>query len=160
MSEETDPDVSSRRRLANQRNARKSTGPRTRAGKTRASRNALRHGLNAAIVDDPTVSDGIWRAAAFLQQQLRSGTAEAGALAEACAQLARVRRAKLACLEAALEKSGRTSANMSDRAEATSVDRIHAEALLEAAEELLKLDQYERKARSRQRRLLENPGIW
>lgn len=34
-----------RRREANQRNAQKSTGPRTTAGKARSSRNATRHGL-------------------------------------------------------------------------------------------------------------------
>ena len=34
---------------ANRRNARKSTGPRSGAGKTRASRNAYRHGLTLSI---------------------------------------------------------------------------------------------------------------
>ncbi len=40
------PAKSSQRRIeANRRNARKSTGPHTFAGKRRASRNALKHGL-------------------------------------------------------------------------------------------------------------------
>ena len=34
--------------LANRRNARKSTGPRTRHGKALASQNALKHGLSAS----------------------------------------------------------------------------------------------------------------
>ena len=34
---------------ANKRNAKKSTGPRTLAGKQRSSRNALRHGLSAVV---------------------------------------------------------------------------------------------------------------
>ncbi|GEP07719.1 hypothetical protein [Methylobacterium oxalidis] len=38
---------------ANRENARKSTGPRTRAGKDRASRNALRHGLAVDLSADP-----------------------------------------------------------------------------------------------------------
>lgn len=38
---------------ANRENARKSTGPRTRAGKDRASRNAFRHGLAIGINADP-----------------------------------------------------------------------------------------------------------
>jgi hypothetical protein len=38
--------TSDKKRLANRENARKSTGPRTSAGKSRASRNALRHGLS------------------------------------------------------------------------------------------------------------------
>jgi hypothetical protein len=37
--------TSERRRAANRRNAQRSTGPRTAAGKRRASRNALKHGL-------------------------------------------------------------------------------------------------------------------
>src|SRR5437588_12950126 len=44
--------MSSERKIAaNRRNARKSRGPRTLAGKVRASRNACRHGL-AAISHD------------------------------------------------------------------------------------------------------------
>ena len=39
--------VSQARRIANRANAARSTGPRTRRGKARASRNALRHGLAA-----------------------------------------------------------------------------------------------------------------
>ena len=39
------PPVSARRLDANRRNAKRSTGPRTPAGKKRASRNALKHGL-------------------------------------------------------------------------------------------------------------------
>jgi hypothetical protein len=38
--------TSDKKRLANRANASKSTGPRTSAGKSRASRNALRHGLS------------------------------------------------------------------------------------------------------------------
>src|SRR5687768_17091307 len=37
--------TSARRLAANRRNAQRSTGPRTDAGKRRASRNALKHGL-------------------------------------------------------------------------------------------------------------------
>ena len=48
----------------NKRNARKSTGPRTRGGKLRASRNALRHGL--ATVADHVQSKDVDRLAAAL----------------------------------------------------------------------------------------------
>ena len=40
--------VTERQRRANQANARKSTGPRSAAGKARAARNAVTHGLNTA----------------------------------------------------------------------------------------------------------------
>ncbi len=39
--------ASEKQRLANRRNAQRSTGPRTPAGKAASSRNALRHGLRA-----------------------------------------------------------------------------------------------------------------
>ena len=42
--------VSEKQRRANRQNAKKSTGPKTAAGKARASRNALKHGLLAKDV--------------------------------------------------------------------------------------------------------------
>jgi hypothetical protein len=45
--------VSAAKRAANRRNARRSTGPRTAAGKARAARNARRHGLTVSPVTDP-----------------------------------------------------------------------------------------------------------
>ena len=42
--------ASAKQIAANQRNAKKSTGPRTSAGKARASQNALKHGLLAQQV--------------------------------------------------------------------------------------------------------------
>src|SRR5262249_61792371 len=49
------PDVASERQIAaNCRNAHKSTGPRSGAGKKRASRNAYRHGLSLSITSTAT----------------------------------------------------------------------------------------------------------
>jgi hypothetical protein len=44
------------RRSANQANAKASTGPKTRAGKARSSKNAVRHGLSIPIWSDPTLA--------------------------------------------------------------------------------------------------------
>ncbi|MBR1232810.1 hypothetical protein [Bradyrhizobium sp. AUGA SZCCT0182] len=44
--------ASERQRAANRANAKKSTGPKSAAGKYRASRNAFRHGLSAPPVAD------------------------------------------------------------------------------------------------------------
>ena len=48
---------------ANRANARKSRGPRTAAGKSRASRNALRHGLSTISRDNPVYLNRIERLA-------------------------------------------------------------------------------------------------
>src|SRR5208283_1792739 len=48
--------TSDHRRVANQDNAKSSTGPKSRAGKARSSRNALCHGLNLSIWSDPTLA--------------------------------------------------------------------------------------------------------
>lgn len=89
---------SGRQVAANRANAQKSTGPRTAAGKARASGNARRHGLTAApewqavarwyriILDDP--------GAAPDPLDLDSFRRAARDLAEAEAQLERVRRAE------------------------------------------------------------------
>jgi hypothetical protein len=46
---------------ANRRNARRSTGPRTTAGKMRVRRNALRHGLADVVLRDPGVTAEVER---------------------------------------------------------------------------------------------------
>src|SRR5436190_14545210 len=46
---------------ANRANARRSTGPRTAAGKARSSRNALKHGLRAETALLPGESAADWR---------------------------------------------------------------------------------------------------
>ena len=48
--------MSDRQRRANGANARASTGPKTRAGKARSARNALRHGLNIPVWSDPALA--------------------------------------------------------------------------------------------------------
>jgi hypothetical protein len=54
---------SERKKTANRRNSRKSTGPRTAAGRSKASRNALRHGLAAMTHRLPLSSGEIERLA-------------------------------------------------------------------------------------------------
>ena len=44
---------------ANRENSRASTGPRTRYGRARAARNALRHGLSLPVGSDPVLSEQV-----------------------------------------------------------------------------------------------------
>src|SRR6516162_6857482 len=94
--------ASERQIAANRRNARKSTGPRSGAGRKRASRNAYRYGLTLNITS-----------AAFAKQLAKLVREIAGdsknaivlerarAIAQAELDLARVRRAKVSLIERA-----------------------------------------------------------
>ncbi len=83
--------ASNRQIEANRGNAKRSTGPKTEAGKTRSSRNSLRHGLSR-----PMGSDCESRAMA------REGLTEEPDLVEAKLELARIRSARSALLAAFL----------------------------------------------------------
>ncbi len=119
-----DDGVSQARRSANRTNAAHSTGPRTRRGKARASRNALRHGLAALrLADDAGEATPVADLISGPENLLARD--QAIIIAECCALLARVRRARAAALE-----------------------RM-------ALDELSAFERYERRALSRRRRAID-----
>jgi hypothetical protein len=63
---------SDRKITANRNNAKKSTGPRSSAGREAARRNARRHGLAVAIGGDPALHEDIEKVAKALS--LSNGT--------------------------------------------------------------------------------------
>jgi hypothetical protein len=169
--------ASERQIAANRRNARKSTGPRSGAGKKRASRNAYRHGLTVSITST----------AAFAKQldnlvREIAGDSEdaivlerARAVAQAELELARVRRAKIALIERAsafgeLDPPWLTVAQLIRLMNAIDRGRLvpkpidalaampsreperSAEAVRRVLPELRKLDRYERRAAARRDR--------
>jgi hypothetical protein len=71
--------ASERRCAANRANAKKSTGPKSRAGKMRSSRNAYRHGLSAAPPCDTTWTARVDR----LARKIVNSAGQAIELAEA-----------------------------------------------------------------------------
>ena len=172
--------ASERQIAANQRNARKSTGPRSGAGKKRAGRNAYRHGLTLSITSTAAYAKQL----ETLVREIAGDSEDAivlehaRAVAQAELELARVRRAKVALIERAsafgeLDPPQAFSTvteikrffNALDRgrlivpkpidASATmpsqEPDRS-AEALRRALPELRKLDRYERRAAARRDR--------
>jgi hypothetical protein len=84
--------VSARKRYTSRINSGKSTGPRSRDGKARVARNALRHGLRALTLRDPVLA----REAGALARAIAGTDADAQLIAQvwpvAVAQLA-LRRA-------------------------------------------------------------------
>jgi hypothetical protein len=167
--------ASQRKTAANRRNAQKSTGPRSAAGRRRARRNAHRHGLSAAR---PPFGQGEEDFAAFAREiagddadALRSNVARD--LAHAELRLAKVRHIKAALIDRAwtfgsldsaldpplltaraitnfgpiLEATGRflKPPDVEASMPSTEPERT-AEAVVRTLSELLKLDRYERRA--------------
>ncbi|MPZ37880.1 MAG: hypothetical protein GEU95_07410 [Rhizobiales bacterium] len=89
---------SERKLLANRDNARKSTGPRTGAGKSRSSRNALRHGLTRPVSSSTQaiarIAEELTREDSFPYRQQH-----AVAIAEAQVSIERIRKARIEIIE-------------------------------------------------------------
>jgi hypothetical protein len=121
-----------RRAFANRANARKSTGPRTAAGKAVVARNARRHGLSLPLLNDETIEPEVEALARLIVGSIKDLAAEPRILALACRiaeaqlDLARVRRVRFPV-----------------RA------RLAAEPTL--VHKLLRLDRYERSALARRK---------
>ena len=130
--------------LANRQNAAKSTGPKTTAGKHRVSGNALRHGLTSQASANTHVIQAIAKALA------RDPDAATPALEVAQLEdlILRIRSAKADAYSNALSRvTGQAPPE-------TPHEEIEAMALIAAAPDLLKFDEYERKAMSRRRKAL------
>jgi hypothetical protein len=115
---------------ANRRNAKRSTGPRTPAGKVTSCRNALRHGLSLPLVVDAKTSADFDELARLIANGDANHMAAALDAAAAQLDLQRVQNIRRDML-----------ANM-DLATATPED----------LQRLLAIDRYETRARTRRRR--------
>ncbi|MER2269192.1 hypothetical protein [Methylobacterium oxalidis] len=134
--------TSERAILANQQNAKASTGPRTASGKKRAAQNALKHGLSAAVANLIAEEE-----TERLIQHLVAGNEgdpafrkAARELAEAQANLRRVLLIKRTMVEEAMHAG---AAQM--HPEEISIERGATEIL----QRLERLERYERRAFSR-----------
>jgi hypothetical protein len=101
--------TSAKKVAANRQNARKSTGPKTAKGKDRASRNAMRHGLETVSRHNPSVSAQIEHIArAICGDAASPGQYEqALIIAESEVVLLHVRIARVA----AIERAGRNASS-------------------------------------------------
>jgi hypothetical protein len=93
--------ASERQIAANRSNACRSTGARSKAGKTRASRNAYRHGLCSSISSSAAFAKELQQLARRIAGDAKDQLSLQHALtiAEADLELARVRRAKVALIQ-------------------------------------------------------------
>lgn len=169
--------ASERQIAANRRNAQKSTGPKTGAGKRRASTNALRHGLAShGLSSGAEFAEEIERVAKEISGSRESPTlhALAQSAAEAIVEIARVRRTRVALIErvqitgnlckalevAALQQRrallrGRNIPTAEDGPPVMAGDvSDSSEAIRLLLPQLLALDRYERRAASRRDRAL------
>jgi hypothetical protein len=167
---------------ANRRNARKSTGPRSGAGRKRASRNAYRHGLTLNITSTAAYAKQVDKLARKIAGDSENAIMleRARAVAHAELELARVRRAKVALIERAsafgeLDPPRLTVTQMIRLLNAFDWGRLivpkpidssatmpsqepdrSAEAVRRVLPELRKLDRYERRAAARRARAVLN----
>jgi hypothetical protein len=171
--------ASERQIAANRRNSRKSTGPRSGAGKTRASRNAYRHGLTLSITSTAEYAKQLETLARKIAGDTKDAVKleRARAIAQAELELARVRRAKVALIERASAfgeldpppctvtqiirlidafERGRHIVPKSAATMPSQEPDRSAEAIRRVLAELCKLERYERRAAGRRDRAVAN----
>jgi hypothetical protein len=141
--------ASDRKSAANRRNSRRSSGPRTVAGKLKVSRNALRHGLAAATLRDSGIAAEVDRLATAIGGENADAAQREQALiiAESQLTLLRVRAVRTSIFEQMLVATGAAdtqepSEQLLGRQRAGVIGRSHFE-------QLRRLERYERRAFSR-----------
>ncbi len=130
---------------ANRRNALRSTGPRTAAGKARSRKNALRHGLAAVLKDHTVVPEAVAKLASVIAADSSDPLAEAHGITFAEAEMA-VRRARAAQAEVLAE--------LLEAETAQSKPQVLVEFIATAMQTVGRLHRYERRALSRRRRAM------
>jgi hypothetical protein len=139
--------ASERQREANVRNAARSTGPRTTAGKRRSSKNALRYGLAVPVWENQELSDeALELSNAIIAEHGPEAFGLARAIAEAQVALDRVHLVRGELFNEFFDRldprrlGGHTGSN-----------QIPSEILDVALNHLTKLERYERRALSRRK---------
>ena len=113
---------------ANRANAKKSTGPRTSAGKKKSSRNAYRHGLSRPEPSDPCSAARIDAIAGLLGRAPEDQLAAARDFVHAQLALARIRSVR-AAQWASIDLNGSLAANVKALKQLAALDRYERYAL-------------------------------
>jgi hypothetical protein len=142
----------------NRSKPKRSTGPRTEVGKSRASRNAIRHGLAAVALRDPAVPAQIERMAKEIcgNRASRMKYEQALKIAENEHMLLLVRAARMAAIERimlSLEHEARFGEPRLEKETASKPSE--KDGLQRALAEIVKYERYERRALSRRQRAIQ-----
>lgn len=129
--------TSQRKAASNRLNATKSTGPRSRAGKARASRNAFRHGLAGGTYLSADSAAAVEQAAEGVATSLglKTNTDAVRAAVEATFEIARIRKIRCSLMDASMK---------------------HPETISEFLNSIQRLERYERRALSRRKRAIRS----
>jgi hypothetical protein len=149
--------TSETRRAANRRNAARSTGPRSAAGKKRASQNALRHGLAIPLCQDAATRAEIERMAKLIcgDGASRLKYELALVMAESELVLQRARMTRVAITERAMDTAHARADQGQPRAHPgrgagtdapAAAAATDIEALRQALPQLARLERYARRA--------------
>src|SRR5262249_13885490 len=145
--EQTSTMTSHSKIAANQRNSRRSSGPRTVAGKLPVSRSALRHGLAAATLRDSGIAAEVDRLATAIAGENADAVQREQALiiAESELSLLRVRAVRTNILEQMRATATEEGGSRGDQANAVLPGVIGGAYL----DQLRRLERYERRAFSK-----------
>jgi hypothetical protein len=138
-----------RRQQANRRNAKRSTGPRTSAGKARSGQNARKHGLSLPVNAEPHLADLLQDLATSLEADTKPAhpVEEVRALAAAILEVLRARSVRTLIIE---ELATHCSYRSVVGSSASKKD------LAAFMQHLLRADRYERRALSRKKFLIRS----
>jgi hypothetical protein len=132
---------------ANRANAKLSTGPKSKIGRLRASRNARRHGLSVSVLLDPRLAQEVKSLALQLSNGLENlGTADgAYCLAETEIDLRRIRKIRYELLQKLRDHRPSAEAYRNSNGESSVSD---SSGLIR---EMSLIDRYERRALARRK---------
>ena len=147
--------TSERKIAANQRNARRSSGPRTVQGKLRVSRNALRHGLASVTTRAQVIAGELDRLTTAIAGENADAAQREQALIIAESELI-LMRARAARVDVIEQMAPITATQKPDGPRSTPVSPHEAGNDLSCLKQLMTLDGYERRALSRRKRALRS----
>jgi hypothetical protein len=143
--------ISAKKLRANRSNAKKSTGPRTANGKSRTSRNALRHGLAGTLPSTASQSARVTQIADKLcvNDPFPYRYDEALMIAEMQVLIERIRMYR-----AAIIVSGNAQSEGNGGLRTLALDQQDQRGFRKALPELARVERYEHRALSRRRRAI------